>query len=99
MELKKTLEAVPDKTFSTLLRLQFKEGGNVPEKYDGLYKSRQRAKEAIAKYEQELAEKKRYPSAPTPKKDDPKPKAKAPEKKVEPKLEDVTTDGEAKDIS
>lgn len=93
MELKKTLEAVPDKTFSTLLRLQFKEGGNVPEEYQGMYKSRAKAKEAIAKYEQELAEKKRYPSAPKPKKDDPKPKVR------EPKQEDVTTDGEAKDIS
>lgn len=99
MDLKKTLEAVPDKKFSTMLRLQFKEGGNVPEEYQGLYKSRKRAADAIEKYEKELSEKKRYPSAPKPKNDDPKPKAKVPETKVKPKQEDVTTDGEATNIS
>lgn len=97
MELKKTLEAVPDKTFSTMLRLQFKEGGNVPEEYAGMYQSRTKAKAAIAKYEKELSEKKYYPSAPKPKKDDPKPKADL--KKEEAKQEEVTNDGEAKDIS
>lgn len=99
MELKKTLKITADKRFSTMLRLEFKEGGNVPEAYSGLYKSRKRALDAIAQYEKDISEKKRYPSAPKPKKDDPKPKAKAPEKKVEPKLEDVTNDGEATNIS
>lgn len=105
MELQKTMKPLPDSTFSTMLRLVFEEGGNVPEKYSGLYQSRAKAKAAIVEYEREMKEKKYYPSAPTPKKDDPKPKAKAPVNKEAPKpepeakTERVTNDGEETDIS
>lgn len=98
MESKKTLQAVSDHTFTTMLRLQFKEGGNVPEKYQGLYKSRKAAQFAISEYERELAEQKRYPKAPNTAEEKAKPRV---TKKAapKPKTEEVTNDGEAKDIS
>lgn len=101
MESKKTLKAVPDKQFSTLLRLVFTEGGTVPDKYAGLYKSRAAAQVAIEAYEREQAEKKVYPRAPNTKEEAakvrPKPKA-APKKKPEPERS-VTEDGEASNES
>lgn len=95
MEVKKTLQAVPDKVFGTMLRLQFKEGGNVPEEYAGLYQSRKHAKVAMEKYERELAEKKHYPSAPKTAEEKAKPRV----TKKAPKQEEVINDGEEKDIS
>lgn len=111
MEVQKTLEITKDKTFTTMLRLQFKEGGKVPEKYNGMYKSHAKAKQAIEEYKRELEEKKRYPSAPKtaeeaakPRLEKPEPKKAAPKKaapKPTPKVEqeEVKDDGEGKDIS
>jgi hypothetical protein len=99
MELNKTLEIVNDNTYTTMLRLQFREGGNVPEAYSGLYKSRSVAKRAIEQYKRELEEKKHYPSAPKTAEEKAKPRAtKDPAPKAE-KKEEVKNDGEAKDIS
>ncbi len=89
-EVQKTLVAVPDKVFSTMLRLQFTEGGNVPYHLSGMYKSRKLANEAIQEYNSGINRKKIYPRAPTPKKEEP----------VQTPIErSVNRDGEAKDIS
>lgn len=98
-KVKKTLKIVADEKFSNMLRLVFQEGGKVPEKYAGLYKSRAVAKVAVETYNRELALKKVYPSAPyEPKKEEvvkaePKPQKAAPVKRSE------VNDGEAKDTS
>jgi len=60
----KTLKAVPDKQFGTLLRLVFEEGGVVPEKLSGLYKSHKTAQVAIDYYNKGYDRPKIYPKAP-----------------------------------
>lgn len=63
-KVKKTLKVVADKKYSNMLRLVFQEGGAVPAKFSGLYKSRAVAQNAVEQYNRELALKKVYPSAP-----------------------------------
>lgn len=94
---KKTMQIAPDKTFSTMMRLVYKEGGKVPEAWSGLYSSRKTAKVAIEEYERYIAMKKQYPRAPQ----EPAPKEVA-EKKTAPKSKpeekrSVESNGEAKD--
>ena len=60
----KTLVAVPDKKFGNMLRLQFKEGGKVPDHLTGLYMKRAQAQDAIDYYNSGYDRQKIYPSAP-----------------------------------
>ena len=70
---KKTLKAVPDSKFPSMLRLVFEEGGKVPEALDGMYKSHAKANEAIAHWNDGYDREKIYPRAPREvKKEEPK---------------------------
>ena len=82
---KKTMQIVPDKTFSTMYRLVYKEGGKVPEAWSGMYSGRKTAKVAIDEYNRYIATVKQYPRAP-------KEPAQKPEEK-----RSVESNGEAKD--
>ncbi len=79
----KTLKAVPDAIYTNMLRLVFEEGGTVPEKLSGLYKSRKKAALAIKYYNEGIGRPKIYPKAP---------KNDIPQRRVE-------QNGEDKDIS
>ena len=43
----KTLKIIPDKNFSSMLRVVFEEGGKVPDVVSGMYNSRKDAQKAI----------------------------------------------------
>lgn len=80
---RKTLEAVKDKKFPMMLRLQFHEGGLLPVGLQGLYGGWTEAQKAIDDWTSGVSRDKIYPSAP---------KNDIPQRKVE-------KDGEAKNPS
>ncbi len=61
----KILQAVPDKTFTNMLRLQFNEGGPIPGYLNGLYGSQAKAQKAIDGWVSGETRNKIYPRAPT----------------------------------
>ena len=61
---RKTLQIVKDKRFPSMLRLQFKEGGNVPKNLSGMYGKEAEAQQAIDYYVEGYTRDKIRPSAP-----------------------------------
>jgi len=60
----KTLVTYKDKSFPSMLRLKYKEGGILPNSLTGLYSSRVDAQKAIEYYNEGYDRKKIYPKAP-----------------------------------
>jgi len=61
----KTLVIYPDKTFPTMLKVKFHEGGIVPKVLSGMYNGRTEAQRAIDYYYEGITRNKIYPRAPT----------------------------------
>jgi hypothetical protein len=80
---KKTLQITPDKKFPSLLRINFKEGGAVPEELSGMYSSRKDANVAVEAYKLKVANRKVYPRAPAEPKQEPVEDTKVEESKPE----------------